>query len=97
MLNDLPVGSGPLGEARLAARYLSKYLAKDLGKIGTGGLHRYEVGQGFGPKARRLTAPTLAEVLDRAAAIMGSQPIDLWDSEHQGDWDGPHSVRATWA
>jgi hypothetical protein len=97
MLTDLPVGSGALGEARLAARYLSKYVGKDLGKIGTGGLHRYEVAQGFGPKVRRLTAPTLVEVLDRAAGIMGGEPAEVWDSESQADWDGPHAVWASWA
>jgi len=95
MLNDLPVGSGALGEARLAARYLAKYLGKDVGA--TGGLHRYEVAQGFGPTGRRLTAPTLSEVMDRAAAIMGTAPADVWDSADQPDWDGPHAVWAQWA
>ena len=97
MLNDLPVGSGTLGEARLAARYLSKYVGKDLGATGTGGLHRYEVAQGFAPKVRRLTAPTLDEVLDRAVAIMGGEPADFWDSSSKPDWDGPHSVWASWS
>jgi hypothetical protein len=97
MLTDLPVGSGALGEARLAARYLSKYVGKDLGATGTGGLHRYEVAQGFGPKVRRLTAPTLQAVMDRAIEIMGAEPADVWDSEDQPDWDGPHAVWASWA
>jgi hypothetical protein len=97
MLTDLPVGSGALGEARLAARYLSKYVGKDLGTTGTGGLHRYEVAQGFGPKVRRLTAPTLTQVLDRAAGIMGADPVDFWDSEGEADWDGPRAVWAAWA
>jgi hypothetical protein len=97
LLTDLPVGSGARGEARLAALYLSKYVGKDLGSTGTGGLHRYEVAQGFGPKVRRLTAPTLAEVLARAAAIMGAEPAEVWDSEGQLGWDGPHAVWASWA
>lgn len=97
MLNDLPVGSGALGESRLAARYLSKYLGKDLGTTGTGGLHRYEVAQHFAPKVRRLTGATLDEVLDRAVAIMGAEPSILWDSTSQPDWDGPHAVWASWA
>ena len=33
LLGDLPVGSGTLGEARLAARYLAKYVGKDLRKV----------------------------------------------------------------
>jgi hypothetical protein len=97
MLNDLPVGSGRWGEARLAARYLAKYVGKDLGSAGTGGLHRYEVAQGFAPKVRRLTGATLDEVLDRAAAIMGAPLSDFWDSNDQADWDGPHAVWASWS
>ena len=97
MLTNLPVGSGALGEARLAARYLAKYVGKDLGATGTGGLHRYEVAQGFGPKVRRLTGPTLGDVLAQAAAVMGAEPADVWDSAEQSDWDGPHAVWASWA
>ncbi len=37
LLSDLPTGSGSLGEARLAARYLSKYVGKDLGAAAAGG------------------------------------------------------------
>src|SRR5205823_1886206 len=47
LLGDLPVGSGTLGEARLSARYLSKYVGKALGTDQRAGLHRYEVAQGF--------------------------------------------------
>jgi hypothetical protein len=97
MLSDLPVGSGALGEARLAARYLAKYVGKDLGTTGTGGLHRYEVAQGFGPKVRRLTGPTLEAVVERATAIMGAEPSDFWDSGDRADWDGPHAVWLSWA
>jgi hypothetical protein len=61
------------------------------------GLHRYEVAQGFGPKVRRLTGATAAEVLDRASAIMGSEPVNLWDSADNPEWDGPHAVWASWA
>jgi hypothetical protein len=97
MLNDLPVGSGALGEARLAARYLSKYVGKDLGAVGTARLHRYEVAQGFGPKIRRLTGPTANGVMARASEIMGADPEEVWDSADEPDWDGPHSVWARWA
>jgi hypothetical protein len=97
LLTNLPVGSGALGEARLAARYLAKYVGKDLGATGTGGLHRYEVAQDFGPKVRRLTGPTLAGVMASAAAIMGSEPSDVWDSDTDTEWDGPHAVWAAWS
>lgn len=96
MLTDLPVGSGALGESRLAARYLSKYVGKNLGTTGTGGLHRYEVAQDFAPKVRRLTGASVAEVLAQASQIMGADPADFWDSADDPAWDGPHAVWAQW-
>ena len=96
LLEDLPVGSGPLGEARLAARYLSKYVGKDLGEARAAGLHRYEVAQGFQPTARRISGPTLDEVLARASDLMGAQPEEVWDSASDEDWSGPHAIWARW-
>jgi hypothetical protein len=96
LLGDLPVGSGALGEARLAARYLSKYLGKDLSEGEAAGLHRYEVAQGFQPKPRRITGPTLDGVLARASDLMGAQPEEVWDSAGVQDWNGPHAVWARW-
>ena len=50
LLDGLPVGSGALGEARLAARYLARYVGRDLDdERRLAGLHRYEVAQGFQP------------------------------------------------
>src|SRR6185437_16114390 len=50
LLDGLPVGSGELAEARLAARYLAGYAGRDLGdERRPAGLHRYEVAQGFQP------------------------------------------------
>jgi hypothetical protein len=43
LIGDLPVESGQLAEARVAARYLSKYASKDFGEGQLDGLHRYEV------------------------------------------------------
>ncbi len=40
LLGDLPVGSGSLEEARLAARYLGKYAGKALDGDRPAGLHR---------------------------------------------------------
>jgi len=96
MLNNLPVGSGSLGEARLAAWYLAKYVGKDLG-AGAGGLHRYDVAQGFPPAVRRLRGSTLEDVLAQAAAIMGAPPVEVWDSADEPSWDRPHAVWARWA
>jgi hypothetical protein len=97
LLGDLPVGSGAIEEARLAARYLSKYVGKDLGAGTAAGLHRYDVAQGFAPRVRRLRGPTLDDVLGQAAAIMGRPPVGVWDSADDPSWDRPHAVWARWA
>ena len=96
LLGDLPVGSGTLGEARRAAWYLAKYIGKDLG-AGEGGLHRYDVAQGFGPQRKRLRGESAEEVLGQASAVMGGEPAYLWDSAADPTWGKPHSVWARWA
>jgi hypothetical protein len=97
MLNHLPAGSGVIGEARLAARYLAKYVAKDLGR-GTDrtGLHRYEVAQGFQPKEYDLRGATADEVLNWAAVVMGDGPERVWRSQDEEEWAGPPAVWAQW-
>ena len=95
LIGDLSVGSGTLVEARVAARYLAKYVGKGL-QAGAGGLHRYEVAQGFLPACRRITGPTLSEVLARACEVMGGVPDEVWDSATVEDWAGPHAVWARW-
>ena len=69
LLGDLPVGSAALGEARLAARYLSKYVGKDLGQGEAAGLHRYEVAQGFQPRRWPLDGTSADEVLGWAESV----------------------------
>ena len=51
LIGDLPVGSGALEEARQAARYLAKYVSKNVADERVPRLHRYEVAQGFQPRA----------------------------------------------
>lgn len=96
LLGNLPVGSGTRGEARLAARYLSKYLAKDVGGDGLGGLHRYEVAEGFQPRTVRLDGTTADEVLGWAEAVMGAPPERVWRSRDEEAWAGPPAVWASW-
>jgi hypothetical protein len=96
LLGNLPVGSGTYGEARLAARYLAKYIGKDLGAEGTARRHRYEVGEGFQPRAVTLDGSTSDEVLAWAETVMGRPPGHLWRSRDQEDWDGPPAVWASW-
>jgi hypothetical protein len=98
LIGDLPVGSGALEEARVAARYLSKYIGKavtDARRIS--GLHRYEVAQGFQPERRALVGGTENEVLDRASDEMGAAPVTVWRSSTVEGWRGPPACWAAWA
>jgi hypothetical protein len=96
LLGDLPTGSGSLGEARLASRYLSKYVGKDLGEGEAAGLHRYEVAQGFQPRSVSLDGATADEVLGWAESVMDGPAAYLWRSRDQEGWAGPPAVWASW-
>ena len=100
LLGNLPTGSGTLGEARLAARYLAKYVGKDLAADGQPSglqLHRYEVAQGFQPRSHPLTGDSADEVLGWASVAMGAPPERVWRSDETEDWAGPPAVWASWA
>jgi hypothetical protein len=97
LLGDLPVGSGALGEARLAARYLSKYVGKAFEQERIPGLHRYEVTQGFKPLPVLVEGTTADAALDAAREVMdGRLPDRVWRSEDAFDWAGPPAVWASW-
>lgn len=98
LLSDLPIGSGSREEARRAAGYLSKYVSKTFEEgQGLFGRHRYEVGQGFQPVARRLLGRTSEEVLAKACELMGAEPIRRWSSDEVEGWDKPPAVWFAWA
>jgi hypothetical protein len=98
LIGDLPVGSGALAEARVAARYLCKYVGKGLDDDRRrAGLHRYEVGQGFQPVPVVLTGRSDEEVLALACERMGSAPEVLWRSSSVEGWHGPPACWAAWA
>jgi hypothetical protein len=90
LIGDLPTGSGALAEARKAAFYLGKYVAKDAER--RGGLHRYEVAQGFQPEKRQLTGRSEEDVTARAVELMGGKPAFIWRSE----WPRPPAVWMSW-
>ncbi|MCO5301340.1 MAG: hypothetical protein M9886_15435 [Candidatus Nanopelagicales bacterium] len=98
LLGDLPVGSRPRDEARVAARYLSKYVAKTFEdeRLREGGLHRYEVGQGFQPVGSRLTGTSADALVDSASDRMGGRPKHRWDSWETAGWQGPPAVWVAW-
>ena len=73
---------------------MAKYVAKDT--AAAGGLHRYEVAQGFQPQIRVAYAATAEEALKAAALEMGCEPVRTWDSASNVNWTGPHAVGAEW-
>jgi hypothetical protein len=95
LLGDLPVGTANLGEARAAARYLAKYVGKDLG-VHAAALHRYDVAQGFQPARIDLDADTADAVLGQATVAMGREPARLWRSRDAEDWRHAPAVWAQW-
>ncbi len=97
LLGDLPVGSGPLGEARQAARYLSKYASKDFGEGQLDGLHRYEVAQGFQPTKVSCYGGSADEVIEQASGFLGASPERVWLSSSVEGWRGPPACWAQWA
>jgi len=94
LIGDLPVGTTSREEARVAARYLSKYLGKTFG--GGGGLNRYDVAQGFQPVKQALQAPTLGEVIDAAAVKMDCYPDVVFRPDQAEGFGGPPSVWLSW-
>ena len=93
-LNHLPVGSGSIGQARLAARYLAKYVSKD--PAAGSGLHRYEVAQGFQPERIKVWGRTAAEATAVASVVLGCAPEYEWNSDMVEGWSGPPAVWASW-
>ena len=97
LLGDLPVGSGTLEESRLAARYLSKYVSKNVGERRIAGLHRYEVAQGFQPEPILCTGSSADEVIGQASAHMRRSPSYQWRSSDQTGWQGPPAYWCAWS
>jgi hypothetical protein len=94
LIQGAPVGSGAREEARIAARYISKYLGK--GFSGGGGLNRYDCAQGFQPKMEPLYGASEAEVIALAVERMGEQPSYVWRSINEEGWQGPRAVWLQW-
>jgi len=96
LLGDLPVGSGALEEARLAARYISPYVSRSLDEARQPGLHRYEVAEGFQPQPVECYGPTLEAALGSASKVMGGPPARVWRSSRGEGWNGPPACWAQW-
>lgn len=97
LLDGLPVGSGALGEARLAARYLARYVGREVeDERRLTGLHRYEVGQGFQPAKVECYGASAEDVIERASGYMGSAPERVWLSSSVEGWRRPPACWAQW-
>jgi hypothetical protein len=97
LLGDLPVGSGALAEARLAAWYLGKYVGKSMDdERRQAGLHRYEVGQGFQPEQLLVYGRTDLEAIEQASDYLGRAPEYVWRSQNSEGWRGPPSCWVAW-
>jgi hypothetical protein len=97
LLDGLPVGSGALGEARLAARYLARYVGREVEDARRlAGLHRYEVAQGFQPAKVACYGVSAEDVIERASGYMGSSPERVWLSASVEGWRGPPACWAQW-
>jgi hypothetical protein len=97
LLGDMPVGSGRAEQARKAASYLGKYVAKTFATEDLRGRHRYEVAQGFQPTAVRIEGRTDVEILERASEHMGAEPSLRWYSNERPEWRGPPALWFQWA
>jgi hypothetical protein len=97
LLDGLPVGSGALGEARLAARYLARYVGREVEDARRlAGLHRYEVAQGFQPAKFECYGASAQDVIERASGYIGSAPERVWLSSSVEGWRGPPACWAQW-
>lgn len=98
LLGDLPVGSGRLEEARRAAGYLGKYVAKSFGDPRIPRRHRYDVAQGFQPDRVRVWGRSAADVVEQSTELFGGVlPSRWWSSADQDGWQGPPAVWVQWA
>jgi hypothetical protein len=97
LLGDLPTGSGTLEEARLAARYVSKYIGRSVDETHPPGLHRYEVAQGFQPEAVLCYGPTVEDAIRQASSVIGRAPSYRWDSSTEKAWHAPPACWVSWS
>jgi hypothetical protein len=97
LIGDLPVGSGALEEARVAARYLAKYMSKNVGDEHIAGLHRYEVAQGFQPQPIECLGESADAVIAQASAYMKRPPRTVWRSWEEEGWNRSPAYWCEWA
>lgn len=97
LLGDLPARSSGAAEARVAAKYASKYVAKDVEALD--GLHRYEVAEGFQPERFSLGAKSDDGAHDLLVRdwFWGEEPEVSWRSADKAEHSGPPMLWFQWA
>lgn len=99
-LSGVPAGSGGWGQARTAAGYLSKYVAKTFSDSNEGkrprGLHRFDRAQGFNPGAVRLSGVTAKDVTAQACDLLGVGVARSWSSDDVEGWRGAPAIWLQW-
>jgi hypothetical protein len=97
LIGGLPVGSGALAEARVAAGYLSKYVTKSFAGTGRAlNQHRYDLAQGFLPKRLLLRGNSKDDVIAQANHLAGGRPVADWSSADSPDWRGAPALWLAW-
>jgi len=96
LLGEVPMGGGGVHEARTAAHYLGKYVAKGIEASHDFGRHRFDVAQGFAPKVTRLAGRSMGDLVRRASDRMGGVPSFVWRSRDEREWFGPPSFWMAW-
>lgn len=82
--------------ARLASRYLSKYVTKATVETVDFGRHRYEVAQGFMPRELLLQGTSEGELLTAACELMGRGPTEVWSSDSMPSWEATPTRTYRW-
>ncbi|VXB92902.1 hypothetical protein NOCARDAX2BIS_390033 [Nocardioides sp. AX2bis] len=96
-IDDVPVGAGRLGEARVAAGYLSKYLGKSFSDVRIANRHRYDVAQGFQPERIPIWGTSAQDVVEKSTAYFeGAFPSWLWNSSEAEEWFAPPAIAVRW-
>ena len=98
LLGNMGHGATSLDEARRAAGYLSKYVAKTFTETDARllGLHRYDLAQGFQPAKVSLYARSRDGLIDLASQTLESPPSKVWTSDETPGWQGALAVWAQW-
>lgn len=97
LITDLPAGFTKIEEARIAAGYISKYVAKsfeDTRRIER--THRYDIAQGFTPQKFVIYSETKIDAITKAIDEMGAEPSQYWDSNSDLSWGASPVVWMGW-